>query len=59
MRGVLAPASAKPKAVLEDVIDFLELSDAKMDRETRMRIAKADREGSWLPLSGVGAKRKR
>lgn len=51
MRGVLAPAASMSKSVLEDVIDFIELSDRRTMRETKMLIHQADRSKSWIPLS--------
>lgn len=58
MRGVLAPANAMSKSVLEDVIDFIELSDRKTMRETKILIRQADKIGSWDPLSKQKTKRK-
>ena len=51
VRGVLAPAGAMSKSVLEDVIDFIELSDRRVVRETKILIRDADRKKSWAPLS--------
>lgn len=59
MRGVLAPSSSMSKSVLEDVIDFIELSDRRTMRETKMLIRQADRSKSWIPFSRkTKAKRK-
>ena len=58
VRGVLAPANAMSQSVLEDVIDFIELSYRKVARETTMLIRQADREKSWVPFSKTKTKRK-
>ncbi len=51
VRGVLAPAGTMSKAVLEDVIDFIELSDRRIARETKILVRQADQAKSWIPLS--------
>lgn len=59
MRGVLAPAGSLSQSVLEDVIDFIELSDRRTMRETKILIRQADRSGSWIPLSQKGKTKKK
>ncbi len=59
MRGVLAPAGAMSKSVLEDVIDFIELSDRRIVRETKMLVRQADRDGSWIPFSRKNKSKKK
>lgn len=53
LRGVLAPADVLSKEKLQDMIDFLELSDPAAIQETADRIKEADKNKSWTPLSDV------
>jgi len=53
LRGVLAPARAVSKRVLEDMIDFLELSGRKSARETTKLIKEADKKKSWVSLKEI------
>ena len=58
VRGVLAPANAMSQSALEGVIDFIELSDRKMMKETKMLIRQADKQQSWIPFSKKKARQK-
>jgi len=48
LRGVLAPAEVISKELLEDIIDFIELSSPGSVRETEERVEEADRDNSWI-----------
>lgn len=52
-RGVLAPAAHMPKKLLEDIIDFIELSSPASARGTKRRIREADKARSWVPMKLV------
>ncbi|TSC78199.1 MAG: hypothetical protein G01um101429_887 [Parcubacteria group bacterium Gr01-1014_29] len=54
MRGVIAPARTISKRMLEDIIDFIELSTPEAIRETAKRIREADQKNSWVPAREVG-----
>jgi len=53
LRGVLAPSKVLSRELLEDVVDFIELSSPESIRETEARVKAADRTGSWLPAKEV------
>ncbi len=53
MRGVIAPADVISKKVLEDMVDFFELSSPAARQETDEQIAAADKDQSWMPLDAV------
>lgn len=53
LRGVLAPAEVISKELLEDIIDFIELSSSESIRETEERIKEADRNNSWISAEEV------
>ena len=53
LRGVIAPSKVFSKELLEDVIDFIELSTPESIKETEDRIAEADRDNSWMSLEEV------
>lgn len=53
IRGILAPSKILSKELLEDVIDFIELSSPESIKETEERIAEADRNNSWMSLKEV------
>ncbi len=53
LRGVIAPSKVFSKELLEDVIDFIELSSSESIKETEERIAEADRDNSWLSAEEV------
>lgn len=59
VRGVLAPASKLSKKLLEDVIDFIELSSPASTRQSARRIRQANKEKSWIPLKDVLKRAKR
>ena len=49
LRGVLGPPKLISKEVLEDIIDLIEWSTPEAIKETKARVAEADRENSWIP----------
>ena len=50
MRGVIAPSSTISREMLEDFVDFFELSTPEeVAREDRL-IKEADRDNSWVPF---------
>lgn len=53
LRGVLAPAQTLSKKMLEDIIDFIELSTPQSIKEDEERIKEADASNSWVPLEEV------
>lgn len=53
LRGVIAPSKILSKELLEDVVDFIELSSPESVRETEARVKAADRTGSWIPAKEV------
>ncbi|MBU4030965.1 hypothetical protein KJ756_02315 [Patescibacteria group bacterium] len=53
LRGILAPPKLISKKILEDVIDFIELSSSESNKETDKRIAEADRDNSWISFDKV------
>jgi len=53
LRGVLAPAEMLSKEKLQDMIDFLELSDPEAIEETTDRIKNATKNKSWISLDDV------
>lgn len=53
LRGVLAPAGVLSKKVLEDMVDFIELSSEASAQQSADRIEEADKKKSWLKLSEV------
>lgn len=48
VRGIIAPARTLSKKMLEDIIDFIELSRPESIREDEKRIRQADRTRSWM-----------
>ena len=52
-RGVLGPSRLISKALLEDLVDFIELSAPRTVKVLEERVAEADRKGSWLPATEV------
>lgn len=48
IRGVLAPSKFFTKETLENIVDFIELSNPKMLMETKKRIREADKAKSWI-----------
>jgi len=53
LRGVLAPAGVFSKKVLEDMVDFIELSSEKSSKESAILIHGADTKKSWSTLEDV------
>lgn len=53
IRGVIAPADVISKKLLEDMVDFFELSSSVSSHETDELIAGADKEETWMPLDQV------
>lgn len=53
LRGVIAPSKIFSKELLEDVIDFIELSSSESIKETEERIVEANRDNSWMSLKEV------
>lgn len=53
MRGVIAPARTLSKKMLEDIIDFIELSSPAAVKETDARLKEADRGNLWIPAKEV------
>jgi len=53
LRGVIAPSKVFSKELLEDVIDFIELSTPESIKETEDRVEEADRNNSWMSLKEV------
>lgn len=53
IRGVLAPADTISKKLLEDMVDFFELSSPASSQETNELIAEADKDESWMSLDKV------
>lgn len=53
LRGVIAPSKVFSKELLEDVIDFIELSSSESIKETEGRVEEADRNNSWMSLKEV------
>lgn len=53
LRGVLAPADILSQEKLQDMIDFLELSDPVAVKETTKRIKEADKNKPWTSLEDV------
>ena len=53
MRGVIAPADVISKKVLEDMVDFFELSSPTARQETDEQIAVADNDKSWMSMDAV------
>ena len=45
--------------MLEDIIDFIELSSPAAIKETEARIREADHANSWIPLHEVMRRAKR
>jgi len=52
-RGVLGPSQLISKALLEDLVDFIELSAPRTVKVLEERVAEADRKGAWLPAAEV------
>ena len=50
LRGILAPVKLLSKRLLEDIIDFIELSQLKIIKESESLIKEADQKKSWLSL---------
>jgi len=59
LRGVLAPPNVLSKKLLEDIIDFIELSSPESIRETEERITEADHGNSWILAKEVERRLKR
>jgi len=53
LRGVIAPSKLLSKKLLEDVIDFIELSTPESIKESEDRVAEADRDNSWISAKEV------
>jgi len=53
LRGILAPAKVLSHELLEDIIDFIELSSSGVIKETKSRISEADHKKSWIPLEKI------
>lgn len=53
LRGVIAPSKVLSRELLEDVVDFIELSSPESIRETEARVKEADQAGSWIPAQEV------
>ena len=53
LRGILAPAKVLSHELLEDIIDFIELSSPDMIKETKSRLCEADRKKSWKSLEKI------
>lgn len=53
LRGVLAPPTVISKALLEDLVDFIELSSPRVVKALEARKADADRKRSWLTAEDV------
>jgi hypothetical protein len=53
LRGVLAPPTVISKALLEDLVDFIELSTPHVVKALEARAVAADRKRSWLTAEDV------
>ena len=53
LRGVLAPPTVISKALLEDLVDFIELSTPHVVKALEARSVEADRRRSWLTAEDV------
>lgn len=53
IRGVIAPADVISKKLLEDMVDFFELSSPESNIETDTLITEADKDESWMSLDKV------
>ncbi|MDP3741261.1 MAG: hypothetical protein Q8R08_02945 [bacterium] len=53
IRGVLAPAKLLSKKLLEDLIDFIELSSPESVKKTERLVKQADRKKSWISSSQI------
>ena len=53
LRGVLAPPEIVSKETLENLVDFIELSNPEISKETEKRIKNADRKKIWIPAGEV------
>ena len=53
LRGVIASGKVISKKLLEDVIDFIELSGPESIKETCVRVKEANRKKSWMSLEEV------
>lgn len=53
MRGVLASPKIISKKILEDVIDFIELSNPEIIKETEKLVKEANLKKSWLSFDRV------
>ena len=53
LRGVLGPPGIITKELLEDLIDFIELSAPAVVKDLEARMAEADRKNSWLSAEEV------
>src|SRR3990167_3603050 len=50
LRGIVGPSSSISKAMLVDLVDFIELSTAESVAKENRLIREADGEISWIPL---------
>ena len=53
VRGIIASRRILSKKMLEDIIDFVELSTPEAAIETARRIREADRKNSWIPAEKI------
>jgi len=53
VRGIIAPPHVISRELLENLIDFIELSSAAVAKDTASRIREADRKKSWIPFQEV------
>ncbi len=53
LRGVLAPKKFLSKELLEDIIDFIELSSPELIKESEERVTEANHNKSWMSLREV------
>ncbi|MBU3942807.1 hypothetical protein KKA24_02385 [Patescibacteria group bacterium] len=58
LRGVIAPSKMLSKKLLEDVIDFIELSTPESIKESEERITEADHDNSWMSAGEIERKLK-
>ncbi|KKS38490.1 MAG: hypothetical protein UV01_C0003G0037 [Parcubacteria group bacterium GW2011_GWA2_42_14] len=53
LRGVLAPPEIVSKETLENLVDFIELSNPEISKETEKRVKNSDRKKTWIPAEEV------
>ncbi|MDO8518110.1 MAG: hypothetical protein Q7S26_02365 [bacterium] len=50
LRGIVGPSSVVSKEMLEDLVDFIEMSSTTSIDQDDSRIKEADRADSWIPF---------